>query len=146
MKSFSNETLNIFLQKVQFLLHFGSCKNCMSSANLVSEIHQKLCNTSVLSIGEPCTCEYVTLIQSFHRGALSIHWYIAQNFQPALSMSVLFRRFFRTAIFSRFSKVAIATSNVMNEFYNGRFLPEFSVSMLKEIIVLVRDYVSERRK
>ena len=36
--------------------------------------------TRVLSTGEPCTCEYVALLQSFHRGALSIHWYIAQNF------------------------------------------------------------------
>ena len=33
----------------------------------------------VLSTGEPCTCEYVTLPQSFHRRTLSIHWYIAQN-------------------------------------------------------------------
>ena len=88
MKSFSNETLNFFLQKVLFLLHFGSCQNCMSSANLVAENHQKLCNRRVLSTGEPCTCEYVTLFQSFHRGTLSIHWYIAQNFQPTFSMSV----------------------------------------------------------
>ena len=80
MKSFSNETLNFFLQKVLFLLHSGSCRNCMSSANLVVEIHQKFCNKRVLSTGEPCTCEYVTLLQSFHRGTLSIHWYIAQNF------------------------------------------------------------------
>ena len=72
--------LQFFLQKVLFLLHFGSCQNCMSSANLVAEIHQKLCNKRVLSTGEPCTCEYVTLLQSFHRGTLSIHWYIAQNF------------------------------------------------------------------
>ena len=71
MKSFSNEALNFFLQKVLFLLHFGSCQNCMSSANLVVEIHQKLCNKRVLSTGEPCTCEYVTLLQSFHRGTLS---------------------------------------------------------------------------
>ena len=61
-------------------------------------------------------------------------------------MSVLFRRLFRTYIFSRFSKVATATSNFMNEFYNGGFAPEFSVSMLKETIALVRDYVSETRK
>ena len=47
-------------------------------------------------------------------------------------MYVLFRRLFRTAIFSRFSQVAIATSNFMNEFYNGGFTPEFSVSMLTE--------------
>ena len=120
MKSFSNETLNFFLQKVLFFLHFGSCQNCVSSGNLVAGIHQKLCNKRVLSNGEPCTCEYVTLLQSFHRFTLSIHQYIAQNVQPSFSMSVLFRRLFRTAIFSRFSKVAIATSNFMKEFYNGR--------------------------
>ena len=146
MKSFSNETLIFFLQNVLLLLHFGSCQNCLSSANLVAKIHQKLCNKKVLSTGDPCTCEYVTLLQSFHRGTLSIYWYIAQNVQPTFSMSVLFKRLFRTAIFSRFSKVATATSNFMYEFYNGGFAPEFSISMLKEIIVLVRDYVSETRK
>ena len=31
MKSFSNETLNFFLQKVLFLPHFGSCQNRVSS-------------------------------------------------------------------------------------------------------------------
>ena len=80
MKSFSNETLNFLLQKVLFLLHFGSYQNCMSFANLVAEIHYKLCNERALSTGEPCTCEYVTLLQSFHRGILSIHWYITQSF------------------------------------------------------------------
>ena len=29
----------------------------------------------VLSTGEPCACECVTLLQSSHRGALSIYWY-----------------------------------------------------------------------
>ena len=146
MKSFSNETLNFFLQKVLFLPHFGSCQNRVSCANLVAQINQKLCNRRALSTGEPCTCENVTLLQSFHRGTLSRHWYIAQNFQPNFSMSVLFRRSFKTAIFSRFLKVAIAMSNLMNEFYNGGFAPVFSVSMLKETIALVRDYVSETRK
>ena len=80
MKSLSNETLNFFLQKVLFLLHFGSCQNCMGSANLAVEIHLKLYNKLDFSTGEPCTCEYVTLLQPFHRGILSIHWYIAQNF------------------------------------------------------------------
>ena len=61
-------------------------------------------------------------------------------------MSVLFRRFFKTAIFSRFLKVAIATSNFMNELYNGGCVPQFSVSKLKETIALVRDYVYETRK
>ena len=55
----------------------------------------------------------------------------------SLPFPCLFRRLFRTAIFSRFSKVAIATTNFINEFYNGGFSPEFSVSMLKEIIALV---------
>ena len=36
MKSFSNEILNFFLQKVLFRLHFGSCQNRMSSANLAT--------------------------------------------------------------------------------------------------------------
>ena len=112
MKFFSNETLNCVFQKVLFLLHFGSCQNCMSSMNVVTEIHYKLCNTRGLSTGEPCTCEYVTFLQSFHRGTLSIHCYIVRNLayrfhvrliQPTVSMSVLFRRFFRTAIFSRCS-------------------------------------------
>ena len=34
----------------------------------------------------------------------------------------------------------------MKEFYNGGFAPEVSVSMLKETIALVRDYVSKTRK
>ena len=37
-------------------------------------------------------------------------------------------------------------SNFMNEFYNGGFSPEFSVSMLKKTIALVRDCVSETGK
>ena len=60
-------------------------------------------------------------------------------------MSVLFRRLFRTTIFSRSSKVAIATSNFMSKLYNGGLLAEFSVSVLKEIIRLVRHYLSETR-
>ena len=66
MKYFSN--VQFFVQNVLFVLHFGSCQNCISSANLVAEIQQKLCNKRALSNGEPCTCEYVTLLQSFHRG------------------------------------------------------------------------------
>ena len=49
-------------------------------------------------------------------------------------------------MFRRFLKVAIATSNFMNEVYNGRFTPEFSVSIIREIIALVSDYVYETRK
>ena len=68
-----------FLLKVLGLLFFGSCQNCRSFASLVAEICRKLCNKKVLRSGEPCTCEYVTLLQSFHRSTLSIHWYTAQN-------------------------------------------------------------------
>ena len=56
-------------------------------------------------------------------------------------MSVLFRRFFKIAIFSRFLKVAKATSHFMNEVYNGGFVSEFSVSMFKETIALISDYM-----
>ena len=56
-------------------------------------------------------------------------------------MSVLFRHSSKTAMFSGFLKVAIAKSNFIKEIYNGGFSPEFSVSMLKEIIALVWDYV-----
>ena len=52
-------------------------------------------------------------------------------------MSVLFRHSSKTAMFSRFLKVAIAMSNSMNKVYNGGFSPELSVSMLKETIALV---------
>ena len=46
----------------------------------------------------------------------------------------------------RFLKMAVATSNFMNESYNGEFAPGFSVSMLTVTIALVWDYVSETRK
>ena len=49
MKSFSNETLNFFLQKVLRFLHFGSCKNFMSSVNLVAEIYWKAWNKRALN-------------------------------------------------------------------------------------------------
>ena len=69
MKSFFSETLNFLFKK------FGPCPNCMSSANIVAEIRFRRLNERALSIGE-----YVTLLHSFHRGTLSLHWYIAQNF------------------------------------------------------------------
>ena len=71
---------------------------------------------------------------------------LSRILESSLISLVLFRCSFKTAIFSRFLKVAIATSNFMNEVYNGGFAPEFSVSMLKETIALVKDYVTETRK
>ena len=61
-------------------------------------------------------------------------------------MSILFRRSFKTSIFRRFLKVAMATSNIMTEVYIGGIVPEYSVSMLKETIALVWHYVYETRK
>ena len=60
----------------------------MSSANIAAEIQFELLNERA---EEPCTCKYVTLLQSFHRGTLSlIHWYIAQFFSlPFLCPSYL---------------------------------------------------------
>ena len=52
-------------------------------------------------------------------------------------MSVLFRGSFKSAIFSRFLKVALTTSNCMNEVYNGGIAPEPSVWILKETVALV---------
>ena len=50
------------------------------SANVVAEIQLRLLNERPLSTGEPCTCEYVSLLQSSQKGTLSIYCYIAQKF------------------------------------------------------------------
>ena len=92
MKSFSNETLSFFFRKFCFSYNLDLVK-FVSSANLIAEIRY---NERALRSGEPCTCEYVTVLQSFHRGTLNIHWCIAQNVQPTFSMSALFRRSFKT--------------------------------------------------
>ena len=106
----------------------------MSSANLVA----KLCNKRALSTGEPCTCEYVTLLLwlLLHRGYIkytlvhsskcSDYFFHASQFRRSFKTAIFSS--FKTAIFSIFLKVAIATSNFMNEFYNSGFAPEFSVS------------------
>ena len=56
-------------------------------------------------------------------------------------MSVLFRRSFKTAIFSRFLKVAIATSNFMNEVYNGGFFIVFVVVIIIIIIIIIIHFI-----
>ena len=71
---------NFSLQKVLNLLNCGSCPNSVNSTDVVAENQFKFLNERVLSAGEPCTCDYVTLLQSFHRGTLSIQWYKAQDF------------------------------------------------------------------
>ena len=87
------------------------CQNCVNSGNLLIKVQWRFGEPCTLT-GEPCTCESVNLLQSFHRGTLNIQWYIAQNCQPTFSMSVLLRRSFKIAFFSRFLKVVISTSNI----------------------------------
>ena len=148
MKPFSNKTLNFFLRKFcnSYILDFAKTVWALQILPQKSTSNFAIKELCAMGTGEPCTCEYVTLLQSFHRGTLSIHWYVAQNFWPTFSMTILFRRSFKTAIFSRFLKVAIAKSSFINKVYNSRFAPDCSVSMLKETIALVWDYVSETRK
>ena len=52
--------------------------------NLVTEILLKLSKESVLNTGEPCTCKYVTLLQSFHRMTLSIHTFPCLRFVESI--------------------------------------------------------------
>ena len=125
------------------LLNVGSCQSGLNFADAVAEIQLKLSNERALSTGRPWTCEYVTLLQSFHRGTLGVHWYIAQNVYSTFSMFVSFSPSFKAAMFRRFLKVAIATSSIMNEVYNGGLALEFNVSVLKKTIALVGVYVSE---
>ena len=61
-------------------------------------------------------------------------------------MFVLFRRFPKTAMFIGLLKVATTTSNFMNEVSNEKFMQEFSVSMLGEIITPAWAYVYETKK
>ena len=88
MKSFSNETLNFFFRK--FFVSY------------------------ILDIAKTVRAWNMLFCSSHFTEVHYIHWYIAQNFQPTFSVSVLLRCSF------------------MNKVCNGRFVPEFSVSMLKE--------------
>ena len=82
MKSFFNSSMkhSIFSSGSSGPPSFGSCPNYMSFAKVVAEMQFKLLNERALSTGKPWPCKYVILHQSFHRGTLIIHWYIAQNF------------------------------------------------------------------
>ena len=71
---YDTEILN-FLQRTN-----ETRQNCIISANLVPETHYKISNQGSSCTGEPSNCEYGTLLQSFHRGTLSIYWHIAQIF------------------------------------------------------------------
>ena len=49
---------SIFIEKLFFFF----------TEDLVADVHQNLCKKRALSSGEPCSCEYITLFQSLHRG------------------------------------------------------------------------------
>ena len=127
MISFSEETQHFWILPKLYKL----CEFC--SRNSLKALEEK-----TFGHCRPMYCEYVTFLQSFHKGILSIHWCIAQSVSCTFSMSVVFRCSFKTAIFRRFLNVAIATSNFMNQVYNSEFVPEFSASILKENNVLVK--------
>ena len=118
----------------------------MCSAKIVAVIQYKFSNEIALSIGGPYTCQYVILLQSFHRDTLSIHCYIAQNVQSTFGPVRFILRSLKTVIFSKFLKVAIATLVFMSKVHNGTFAPDSCVSILKEIIALVQSYVYGTRK
>ena len=106
-------------------------------------IKSKLLYERVLNTGEPCTCEYVTLLQSFHRGTLSIRWYIAQNFQPAFSMSIMFRRSkfkldFCNNICRTHTVWGRSKTQETQNFLNGKF----SASLKKDFIFQFHIYLS----
>ena len=66
VKSFFNETLD-FLLRNSGPPKFRVLPKLHELCNVVAEIQLKLLNERALSTGEPCTCEYVTLLQTFQR-------------------------------------------------------------------------------
>ena len=140
-KIFRQWNTTFSLQKVLELLSFGFPQNCVDSRNFVVEIQLKLLNERASSTGEPCPCEYVTFLQSFHRGTLSIHWYISKTFSLGFLCQSCLDTHLTLLYIYKILKVAMPTSNFMKDVYNPEFLPESSVSILREIIALVSDYV-----
>ena len=88
---FLQENTKVSLQKVQSL----EALEVQSSGNLAAEIQQNFWNERALGTGQPCTFEYVTLLQSFYRSILSIHCNIAEDFQPIFTMTVLSQKLFQ---------------------------------------------------
>ena len=87
--SFKHTYIYIYVYIYIYILYIISCIYIYIHTYIYIYVGQQIyiyiCRSAYIYIctyitGEPCTCEYVTLLQSFHRGTLSIHWYIAQNF------------------------------------------------------------------
>ena len=78
-----------------------------------------------------------------------MHSAYIDTYLRTFSFSFLFvfsRLSFKTAIFSSFLKVAIATSNFMNKVYDSGFGADFKESNLREIITLIQSYLHETSK
>ena len=101
----------------------------MNSANVFAEIQLKLLNEGALSTGEQCTCEYVTVLQSFHRGTLSIHWYIAEYFQQILKGSYISVKFYN--VHSKIHSIQVLLSKVSPSF---KSLSQISATAFAEFI------------
>ena len=76
LKCLFNEILDCFLQNVLGFLHFRLCQNYKSSVNHAAEVQKKLWVERALNTRESWTCEYVTLLHSFHIWQFCIHLYI----------------------------------------------------------------------
>ena len=72
MKSFTSETQNIFCRKLLASYILDLEKIVWTLRILSQKSTWKFLIDEVLSTGEPFTYEYVTLLQSFHRGTLRI--------------------------------------------------------------------------
>ena len=69
MKSFSNETLNLFFRKFWRFYVLDPAKTVLALRILLEKSIRNFEIKKALRAGEPCTCEYVTFPQSFHKGS-----------------------------------------------------------------------------
>ena len=129
-----NLSLIKHLKKVVLLLHFESFQNWIASSRRI--LSQK--TTWNFWIWDFRALENHILVNML---LFTIHFTKLKTFPTFVSS----RRSFKTALFRRFLKVAIATPNVMGKIQNGGFALEFIVSVLKEIKALVRSYVHEMK-
>ena len=110
MKSFSNETLNFFFRKFCFSCILRLAKTVWAPPNLLQKFTTNFATKELWALENHVPANML-LCSSHFRGTLSIHWYITQLLAH-LSMYVLFRRSFKTAIFSRFFSIFFQHWNI----------------------------------
>ena len=94
MKS-SDKTLEFSSENFRNSYSLILLKNCINSANFIARIRLEHSQERVLSIGEPCNCEYVTSPWLF-RSCIMYSVVHSSNVQPTFILSVFFRRSFKT--------------------------------------------------